>query len=311
MAAHTEAAGAQQGAQPTAWPLGRAAAGAAAQNMFDASASGASTAWEGSVPLPGKGPSGHHHLGPRKGEIPAGPSAYQPSCPAAAPPSASSRDGSAAGIVGGASTTATGTPRVRSRSPDRGTGPRGSPFAAAGNFFAQWFGSTKGASVGPVGPRPSADAAWLEAALKASLTAFVETVETRFRSVEGGMQAASATAAHAALTADAAQQASGAATREAAAAMTAVRQHEAVMEELRQQVEALRVDVHSRSSEASGPSAAERSVARVANLGWDADETLLVQRAKEVLQRAGVVSSASSTVAPLVTRTRLGSAAEV
>lgn len=183
----------------------------------------------------------------------------------------------------------------------------------AGSLFAQWLGAPKGSAPGPVGPAPSADAEWLEAALRVSLATFGEPVEVRPRGVEGGVKAACSTAAQASAAAEVAMATGTAAAQDAAAALSEVRRHDAAMDEMQRQLAAMKVDIEAVANRPNveGPSSAEKCVARVANLAWGTEESVLVSRARETLQRVGVPDAAYPTVAPMITRTRLGSAAEV
>lgn len=197
-------------------------------------------------PRPGKGPQGAAALGPVKGEAARPQGIFVPSAPAQQQQptfsEASSWEASTTVATGGAATPAGTTPRARSRSPERGgLGPRSNAFSKAGSLFSQWFSGSKGSSADPVGPAPSADAAWLETALRASLTTFGESVEARLQGMEGGVKAACAAASQASSAAETALAPSAAAAKEASAALDAVRRHDLAIDEMQKQWASMRM----------------------------------------------------------------------
>lgn len=135
---------------------------------------------------------------------------------------------------------------------------------------------------------PTPEAAWLELAMKASLATFGEHIDGRLADAGAGAVAR-------------ALQSADAPSSQAAAAMQTARRTEAGLDEQRGQLEALRLELAAHAAappRGGGMGDAERLVARIAALGWDATEAELMQRAIEALRAAGVQDSSVSDWPP-------------
>lgn len=263
------------------------------------------------------------------------PSVFVPAAAAGGAPASSRAPSvaSAAPTVEGAATdasTAAGS-RARSRSSERErerirrgateapqARPRSfaSPVSGAGFFFRDMFSASglfsggASAAAASVGPPPSQDAAWLQRAMHASLATLGEHIEQRVSAVELGARQAGERADAAAAAAARAQLVGEGAHHLAEAAVARASDVSAGMQDLRDQLQRLQLEVREAATRPSPAGEADAHVARIANLGWDADETVLLERARAVLTAAQVQDTDLVALSAAVGRSRLGSACE-
>lgn len=100
------------------------------------------------------------------------------------------------------------------------------------------------------------------------------------------------------------------AREEASAASATAARADSGMRELREQLQKLQLEVREASSRPAAGAEAGAFVARIASLGWDTEESVLIERARSVLEAAQVQSADILGLSAAVGRTRLGSVCE-
>lgn len=181
-------------------------------------------------------------------------------------------------------------------------------------------------------PAASSDTDWLQNALRVTFKAFGEEVDQRFNLVESRVEALEGTTGEVAkkLTAHrGALEEAGARLKKAEEAIEALKKNPAppdaqtseasqVLEKRVQDIEArMKRDQQmpgagsSSDPPPSRPTAQDRTLARVGNLGWDSDGPELAKRFKELLAKTGIPEDSCVWAAPIVGRSGKGSAMQV